>query len=208
MSLFKKETPEQQAAREAAEARDAASQAALERGGLPVRAQERLEQERGPDGRPKIWKVLRAHGRIAVDLPRRHRPLEPRAPLEEVQADFKDASTVPADPDAKQRHVVETLNFVDAGTSILLSAQVNADYHVETAFDVVLTFLRKSGRPKRLTFDRDLRWVGSASGRDFPSAFVRFRLGVGVEPNVCPPRRPDKNPFVERYHRAYGEECL
>ena len=55
MSLFKKETPEQQATREAAEARDAASQAALERGGLPIRAQERLAQERGPDGRPKIW---------------------------------------------------------------------------------------------------------------------------------------------------------
>jgi uncharacterized protein YbjQ (UPF0145 family) len=50
-----KETPEQQAAREAAEARDAASIASLERGGLPVRAQERLKQERGPDGRPRIW---------------------------------------------------------------------------------------------------------------------------------------------------------
>jgi len=55
MSLFNKETPEQQAAREAAEACDAASIASLERGGLPLRAQERLAQERGPDGRPKIW---------------------------------------------------------------------------------------------------------------------------------------------------------
>src|SRR5215831_12560317 len=50
-----KETPEQQAAREAAAARDTASRASLERGGLPIRAQERLAQERGPDGRPKIW---------------------------------------------------------------------------------------------------------------------------------------------------------
>jgi uncharacterized protein YbjQ (UPF0145 family) len=50
-----KETPEQRAAREAAEARDAESRASLERGGLPIRAQERLAQERGPDGRPKIW---------------------------------------------------------------------------------------------------------------------------------------------------------
>ncbi len=55
MTLFKKETPEQQAAREAAEARNAESIAALERGGLPLRAQERLKQERGPDGRPIIW---------------------------------------------------------------------------------------------------------------------------------------------------------
>jgi hypothetical protein len=49
--------------------------------------------------------------------------LSPREPLEEVQIDFKDASTVPADPEGKQQHVVEVLNFVDADTSILLSAQ-------------------------------------------------------------------------------------
>ena len=72
---------------------------------------------------------------------------------------------------------------------------MNADYHAETAFDAVVAFLRQYGRPKRLTFDRDPRWVGSASGRDFPSALVRFLLCVGVEPNICPPRRPDKNPM-------------
>lgn len=55
MSLFQKETPEQKAAREAAEAHDAASRAALERGGLPIRAQDRLAQERRADGRPKLW---------------------------------------------------------------------------------------------------------------------------------------------------------
>jgi hypothetical protein len=122
--------------------------------------------------------------------------------------DFKDASTVPADPDGKQQHVVEVLNFVDAGTSSLLSAQVNADFHAETAFDADVTFLQQYGRPKKLTFDRDPRWVGSARGRDFPSALVRFLLCLGVEPNICPPRQPQKNPYVERYHRAFGKECL
>ncbi len=47
--------------------------------------------------------------------------------------DFKDASSVPADPQGKQQHVVEVLNFVDAGTSILLSAQPRDDFHAETA---------------------------------------------------------------------------
>lgn len=122
--------------------------------------------------------------------------------------DFKDASTVPADPDGKQQHVVEVCNFVDAGTSSLLSAQVHSDFHAETALDAVVSFLRQYGRPKKLTFDRDPRWVGSASGRDFPSALVRFLLCLEIEPNICPPRRPDKNPYVERYHRAYSEECL
>lgn len=51
----------------------------------------------------------------------------------------KDATSVPADPEGKQQHVVEVLNFVDAGTSILLSAQPHADFHAETALDAVVT---------------------------------------------------------------------
>jgi hypothetical protein len=155
-----------------------------------------------------IWKVLRAHGRIATDLPRRRQPLVRPAPLEEVQMDFKDASSVPADPAGKQQHVVEVLNFVDADTSSLLLAQVSADYHAETAFDAVLAFLQRWGRPKKLTFDHDPPWVGGASGRDFPSALVRFLVCLGIEPNICPPRQPQKNPYVERYHRSFGKECL
>lgn len=155
-----------------------------------------------------IWKVLRYHGRIAVDGPRHRQPLVRPAPLEEVQTDFKDATTVPADPEGKQQHVVEVCNFVDAGTSFLLSAQVNADYHAETAFDAVLTFLQQYGCPKKLTFDRDPRWVGSASGRDFPSALVRFLLCLGIEPQICPPHHPQANAFVERYHRSFNQECL
>jgi hypothetical protein len=50
-----------------------------------------------------------------------------------VQTDFKEITTVPPDPEGKQQHVIETLNFVDAGTSILLSAQAHPDFHAETA---------------------------------------------------------------------------
>jgi hypothetical protein len=107
-----------------------------------------------------IWKVLRAQGRIAQDRPRRRQPLVRPVPLEEVQMDFKDASTVPAAPDGKQQHVVEVCNFVDAGTSTLLSAQVHRDFHAETALDAVVRFLEQWGRPKKLTFDRDPWWVG------------------------------------------------
>lgn len=39
----------------------------------------------------------------------------------------------------------EVLNFVDAGTSSLLSAQVSTDYHAETAFDAVVAFLQQWG---------------------------------------------------------------
>jgi hypothetical protein len=31
---------------------------------------------------------------------------------------------------------------------------------------------------------------------------------LGIQPNVCPPHRPDKNAFVERYHRTYNQESF
>jgi hypothetical protein len=123
-----------------------------------------------------IWKILRAHGRIELEEPRRHQPLPLQDPMVETQWDFKDDGVAPADSDGKKQHVVETLNAVDAGTSIPLLAEVSKEFTAETALDTVVRFLRHYGRPKRFTFDRDPRWVGSASGRDFPSAFVRFLL--------------------------------
>lgn len=44
--------------------------------------------------------------------------------------------------------------------------------------------------------------------RAFPAAFTRFWLCLGIEVHICPPQRPDKNAFVERYHRSYEYECL
>jgi len=69
-----------------------------------------------PRSTKTIWKILRSNDRIQVDHRRRPKPLERREPLQEIQIDFKDDSTVPTDPLGKQQHVVETCNFVDAGT--------------------------------------------------------------------------------------------
>jgi integrase-like protein len=153
-----------------------------------------------PRSQTTIWKILRQAGCIAQD--RR------RQPGEEVQFDLKDESLVPADPEGKRQHVVEIANFIDAGTSIWLHREVRSDFDAEALFEVVAQFFCQYGLPSMLTFDNDPRFVGSASGRDFPSALVRMLLCVGVEPNVCPPHRPDKNAYVERFHRTLGEECL
>ena len=150
-----------------------------------------------------IWKILRKLGLILDPATRHHKPQPRRSPLQEVQVDCKDVSTVPADPNGKQQPVVETCNFVDAGTSVLLAAHTRDDFRAETAFDVVVQFLQHSGLPQMLTFDRDPRWVGSQSGRDFPSALRRFLLCLGIEPNVCPPHQPQKQAYVERSHRSY-----
>jgi hypothetical protein len=161
-----------------------------------------------PRSQTTIWKILRQAGCIEEHRRRKPRPLELRHPGEEVQFDLKDASSVPADPEGKRQHVVEIANFVDAGTSIWLHRQVGAQFDAEALFEVVAQFFCQHGLPGMLTFDNDPRFVGSASGRDFPSALVRFLWCVGVIPNVIPPHRPDKNAYVERFHRSLGQECL
>jgi hypothetical protein len=129
-------------------------------------------------------------------------------PLVHWQIDFKDASSVPADPFGKQQHVVEILNVVDVGTSMVLDSHVHTNFHAQTALEAIADTLRKHGLPDQVTLDRDPRWVGSPSEREFPSAFLRFLLCLGVAPVVCPPHHPWQNGVVERYHRNVKYECL
>ena len=164
--------------------------------------------ERLPRSTRTVWQILTQHGRIARRPQRPHEPLDRPPPLTAWQLDFKDISTVPADPEGKRQHGLEALNTIDTGTSVLLNAQLRADFSAETALAAVVETLRTYGVPDSITIDRDPRFVGSPSGRDFPSPFLRFLACVGVEAEVCPPRRPDRNGFVGRYHRTYDRECL
>lgn len=111
-------------------------------------------------------------------------------------------------PDGKQQHVIEVLNTVEVGTSLLVSAQARADFTAETALLAVASLLEEHGLPEHVSLDRDPRWVGSQQQRDFPAPLVRFLMCLGVRVTLCPPKRPDKNGFVERYHRTYDEECI
>src|SRR6266487_4563337 len=157
-----------------------------------------------------IWKLLHATGCLVTRSKEPAHSNELREPLEEIQMDFKDIGSVSPEQSSqgKRQHVIEVCNFVDAGTSIALWAQAREDFHEQTALEAVITFLRKYGCPPQMTFDRDPRWVGGVSGRDFPSPLRRFLLCLGITPYICPPHRPDKNAYVERYHRTYGQECL
>jgi transposase InsO family protein len=177
---------------------------------LPRDPELQVAQVPVPRSSRTIWKILHITGCL---LPRSKEPPHPqdlREPLEEIQMDFKDVGSVSPEQSSqgKRQHVVEVCNFVDAGTSIALLAQAREDFHEQTALEAVITFLRQYGCPRQMTFDRDPRWVGGVSGRDFPSPLRRLLLCLGIRPHVCPPHRPDKNAFVERFHRTYGQECL
>jgi hypothetical protein len=161
-----------------------------------------------PRSSSTIWRILDQHQRILRPRPREHEPMARAEPLEAWQIDFKDVSTVASEPEGKRQHTVEVLNVVDTGTSILLDNLTRSDFNAETVIVTLTETFQQWGCPRQLTFDRDPRFVGSWSGRDYPSALVRFLTCLGVEVNICPPRRPDKNAFVERYHRTYEYEGI
>jgi hypothetical protein len=103
---------------------------------------------------------------------------------------------VQIEPDGKHAHVVEVLNVVDEGTSILVDCRARSDKSAETVIDSLLEIILENGLPQQVTFDRDPRFVGSTGSRDFPSAFIRFWECLGLVVNLCPPHRPDLNCFV------------
>jgi transposase InsO family protein len=155
-----------------------------------------------------IYRILKANDRIQRREKRLHEPQERPAPMTCWQIDFKDVSSVGADPDGKRQHVVETLNIIDTGTSIQLDAHVRSDFTAETALEALALTLATYGLPTKITLDRDPRWVGSPAGSDFPAALLRFGACLGIQIEVCAARHPQQNGFVERYNRTYQEECL
>jgi hypothetical protein len=161
-----------------------------------------------PTSTSTIWRILDQHGCIQRPAPCIHEPVTRAAPMQAWQIDFKDVTTVTVANDDKHLHLVETLDVVDSGTSILIDNPARPDFNAETALEALVAILRQQGCPQKITFDRDPRFVGSWSADDFPSPLMRLLLCLGIEPEVCPPQRPDKNAFVERYHRSYEEEAI
>jgi len=155
-----------------------------------------------------IWQILRQNGRIFRPSPPEHEPEERPAPMSKWGIDFKDVTTIPPESDGRRQHGVECFNVVDHGTSILLSAQVRQDYTAVSAIEAMVYALRSHGCPEAIRFDRDSRFIGSWTAKNFPSAFMRLLMCLDIELQICPPQRPDKNPFVERYNRNYKYECL
>jgi hypothetical protein len=154
-----------------------------------------------------IWKILIQYQRIYHPLPSIAEPEERPEPGVEWGMDFHDVSTVACEPEGKQQHVVEILNLVDHGSSAVVAAEPAGDYNAETALRKVADVFLEQGCPDRIRLDRDTRWVGSWTAKDFPAPMLRFLQCLGIETHVCPPQRPDKNPFVERYHRNFKYEC-
>jgi len=147
-----------------------------------------------------LWKILREGGRIPTRI-REHQPIVRPEPMRVWELDFGLVKR-------GEERWLEFLATVDAGRSILVDTQSADRFQAETALEAVARLFALHGLPQRLRLDRDTRWVGSWTNDGYPSAFVRFLLCLRVEPVICPPRRPDLKPFVERCIRTLKHECL
>ena len=148
-----------------------------------------------------INKILHQAGCIQQRLVYHPHPIPRPEPMTEWEFDFGLVSI------GKQRWL-EFFLAVDRGTSIWVDSQASERFHADTALVTIAEMLFTNGLPQRLRFDRDTRLVGSWGSDGYPSALVRFLRCLGIEPDICPPRRPDLKPFVERGVRTMKHECL
>lgn len=126
-----------------------------------------------------------------------------------IELDFTDVSSVPSEPLGKKQHGVESFNAIDAGTSTWLFTQVRTDFTAETARFSVIEVLWQYGCPMQVTSSpRSPLDRGPTDAHVSLRRMSRMLLCLGITPRICPPRRPDKKPFVERLHRTLQEECL
>jgi len=153
-----------------------------------------------PTSSRTINNILRERGYLH-DVPKReHIPLNLCAPMEEWEMDFCEIRL--------QDGRFEFFLVVDRGTSRVVYLEGCGGYRADSALMAVYRLFEQHGLPKRLRLDRDPRFVWSWSADGFPAPLIRFLQVVGVEPVICPPRRPDKKPYVERCVRTFKHEWL
>jgi transposase InsO family protein len=155
-----------------------------------------------------IWRVLRRRQYILRPPSMKRVPfVRPPAGLH-WELDFCTIAGQTVDAPGKAQNGLEALNVVDRGSSAVIESTSAANYDAEYTLMAVARIFAAQGVPRSLTFDRDPRLVGSAAADGFPSAFMRFLWGVGCEPDVLPPHKPQLKPFVERFQRSLKEECI
>lgn len=153
-----------------------------------------------PTSSRTITKVLRERGYLQTPRKANHIPLDLCEPMEEWEMDFCEIRLV----DGR----FEFFLVVDRGTSRVVYLEGCAGYRADSALMAVFRLFLLNGLPKRLRFDRDPRFVWSWSADSYPAPLVRLLHVLGVEPVICPPRRPDKKPYVERCVRTFKQEWL
>ena len=157
-----------------------------------------------PTSTRTLNRILRERGYIRSPRRPEHQPLVLSDPMTEWEMDFCEIRLPRNCPEGR----FEFFLVVDRGTSRVVHIEGCEGYRADTALAAVIRLFALHGLPKRLRFDRDSRFVWSWSADSFPAPLIRLLHALGVEPVVCPPRRPDKKPYVERCVRTFKYEWL
>lgn len=139
-----------------------------------------------------IYKVLHQNGVYPPKAKRVRKPVVLPSPMEEWELDFGEIRFGPGEDK------LEFLMVVDRGTSRIVHLVGCAGYDAESALLAVVEMFIVCGMPQRLRFDRDPRLFGSWTRDSYPSPLMCLLRCLGVKDVICPPRRPDLKPFVER----------
>lgn len=148
-----------------------------------------------PTSSRTLSKILRERGYIQAPPKFERMPLALCEPMTEWEMDFCEIRLA----DGR----FEFFLVVDRGTSRVVYLEGCEGYQADTALLAVLRLFQLNGLPERLRFDRDPRFVWSWSADSYPAPLLRLLAVLGVEPVICPPRRPDKKPYVERCVRTF-----
>jgi hypothetical protein len=155
-----------------------------------------------PKSRSTIDQILRERGYIQPPRPVIHEPLVLPAPMEEWEIDFGEVWL-------KDEGVFEFFIAVDRGTSRLVYLEGRlGGYNAERALEAVTRMFIQCGLPRRIRFDRDVRLWSAWTRDSYPSPFVRFLRVLAIRDVICPPRRPDLKPVVERCIETLKHECF
>ena len=144
-----------------------------------------------PTSTKTVAKILKKRGYVATKRKRFRIPVILPPPNEEWEIDFGLLKL--GDGTWFEFFVV-----IDRGTSRVIYLEGCERYNAETALEAIARLFLIHGCPKRIRMDRDTRFVGAWTSDSYPSALLRFIRNLDIEPIICPPRRPDLKPFVER----------
>ena len=152
-----------------------------------------------PKSPSTITKILNERDYIPKQPKHTHCPLVLPEPMDEWEMDFGEIKL-------GNGTRFEFFLVVDRGTSRVIYLEGCEGYNAESALAAIARLFLLHGLPKRLRFDRDPRFVTSWTSDSYPAALVRFLRALGVKEVICPPRRPDLKPFVERCVKVLKEE--
>ena len=160
-----------------------------------------------PRSQTTIWKILRQAGCITQDHRRRPKPLESASQGRKFSSTSKMLAVCLLIPMASGSMWLRLPTLSRLSPRSGYTARSAAIAMRKSSSGWWPSFSASMACPACSPLTTTPAWSAALPDAISPPRwYVSLRLGV--IPNVIPPHRPDKNAYVERFHRSLGQECL